>query len=62
MIQLISKTKHYRFEPPVEVLSFDIEGHFYTTSSEFDIYADGNTADEAFSMFEAYLEDFVKRG
>ena len=61
MIQQLFKTKHYRFEPPVDVMYFEIDKHYYATNSDFQIYAEGNSAEEAMTMFEAYLDDFVKR-
>ncbi|MFA7171305.1 MAG: hypothetical protein WC180_04900 [Candidatus Paceibacterota bacterium] len=46
---------------PLEVISFEVDGHFYVSSPEYKIYADSSTSDQAMNDFIEQIEDMYLR-
>ncbi|MDD2299114.1 MAG: hypothetical protein PHN69_03630 [Candidatus Pacebacteria bacterium] len=46
---------------PLEVINFEVDGHFYVSSPEYKIYADSSTSDQAMSDFIEQIEDMYLR-
>lgn len=46
---------------PIEVISFEVDGHFYVSSPDYKIYADSSSPDEAMINFIDQIEDMYLR-
>ena len=46
---------------PIDVISFEVDGHFYVSSPEYKIYADSSSSDEAMINFIDQIEDMYLR-
>lgn len=46
---------------PIEVIEFDVDGHYYASNSEYKIYADASSKMEAIASFLGQLEDMYHR-
>jgi hypothetical protein len=61
MTEELSEFPNHKLKTPMEVSIIEIEGHYYATNNEFEICADGNTADEAVELFKVFLGEMYER-
>jgi uncharacterized ParB-like nuclease family protein len=50
-----------KLREPIEVLTFEVDGHFYASSPSYKIFADASSSDDAMINFIEQLEDMYIR-
>ncbi len=61
MTEELLEFPHHKLKTPMEVSIIEIDGHYYATNNEFEICADGNSADEAVELFKVFLGEMYER-
>lgn len=57
----LTEFPHHKLKCPLKVTIIEIEGHYYASNNELEIYADGNSSDEAFEYFRTLLGEHYNR-